>query len=111
MASTVDNQIREVIPKGLNADTIDRCRNISCTNYLLKVLENFVLKRARTEVSAGGNQYSGEAMCGPAHLLIDAINYVTSSPEDNRAAVILTSLDNSKAFNPPLNMRPVSENF
>ena len=46
-----------VIPKGNNPEGIDGCRNISCTNYLSKVLENFVLAWLRTKVSTSERQY------------------------------------------------------
>ena len=88
-----------IIPKGPSPESIDACRNISCTNYLPKVLENFVLEWIREDVKTSLNQYGGEPGCGPAHFLIDTLDYVTSSLEDNRAAVILTSVDYSKAFN------------
>lgn len=56
-----------------------------------------MLERIRSEVAVSNHQYGGVSGCG--HMLVEAIDYVTSSLEDNRAAVVLTSMDYSKAFN------------
>ena len=45
------------------------------------------------------NQYGGEPGCSTGHFAVSLMDYVTSALEDNRAAVILTSVDFSKAFN------------
>ena len=39
-----------VIPKGRDSDEPAKCRNISCTNFLSKIYESFVLEWARKEV-------------------------------------------------------------
>ena len=88
-----------VIPKIPSPEAIDQCRNISCTNFLSKVLESFVLDWAREEIKLKHNQYGGELGCGPAHFLIELNDFIASSLEDNRAAVVLMSMDFSKAFN------------
>ena len=88
-----------VIPKNTSPESVDNCRNIACTNFLSKVLESFVLDWAREEVPINSNQYGGQPGCGPAHFLTELNDYVTTSLEDNRAAVVLTSMDFSKAFN------------
>ena len=80
-----------VIPKISSPEGFDDLRNIACTNNLSKVLERFVLAWARMEVTPKDNQFGGEKGCGPAHLLIEATQYVTSSLEDHRAAVIAIS--------------------
>ena len=88
-----------VIPKTPSPDSFDQLRNIACTNYLSKILERFVLDWSRKEVQPKTNQFGGEKGCGPAHLLIEATDYITESLEENRAAVVATSMDYSKAFN------------
>ena len=88
-----------IIPKSRNSAHPSECRNISCTNFLSKVLETFVLEWARKEVSPKNNQYGGEKGCGTEHFVVKALDYVTSALEDSRAAVVLSSIDFSKAFN------------
>ena len=46
-----------VIPKKPSPQEASECRNISCTNYLSKLFESFVLEWARTEVVPKLNQY------------------------------------------------------
>ena len=82
-----------VIPKGRSPEKIDQCRNIS------KILETFMLEKARGEISLKTNQYGREPECVPTHFLIDMFDHVASSLEDNRAAVVMTAIDLSKAFN------------
>ena len=57
------------------------------------------MARSRSEVVPKNNQFGGGKGCRPAHMLIETTQYITSSLEDNRAAVIATSMDYSKAFN------------
>ena len=88
-----------VIPKTTSPESVDQCRNISCTNFLSKVIESFLLDWIREEVTLNPNQYGREPGCGPAHFLLRMTDFVNSSLEDNRAAVIITSMDFAKAFN------------
>ena len=99
-----------VIPKVQSPEDFDQLRNIACTNFLSKVLERFVLSWSREEITPKRNQFGGEKGCGPAHLLIETTNYITESLEDNRAAVVATSMDYSKAFN-RLNHQSCIESF
>ena len=48
-----------VIPKGPDPQEPSECRNISCTNYLSKMYESFVLEWIREEVLPRPNQYGG----------------------------------------------------
>ena len=57
-----------VIPKGRSPSEVSQCRNILCTNFLLKIYESFVLAWAREEVQPKSNQYGGERGCSSAHL-------------------------------------------
>ena len=88
-----------VIPKCPLPAEIGDCRNLSCTNFLSKVYESFVLEWARQEVKPGPNQYGGEKGCGADHFLVNAVEEVFINLEDNRAACIATTIDYSKAFN------------
>ena len=58
-----------------------------------------MLEKARQEVTPSLNQYGGEPGASSTHLLVEAIDKVTSHLEDNRAAAVLSSLDFSKVFN------------
>ena len=88
-----------VIPKIPDPREPSDCRNIACTNFLSKVFEGFVLQWARQEVRPKSNQFGGEPGASAAHLLVQTMDYVTASLKDNRAGVILSALDFSKAFN------------
>ena len=88
-----------VIPKGNIPEDPSKCRNISCTNFLSKVLERLVLNYARKQVRPKANQFGGEKTCSTNHFLAEVWDRLTEHLEDNRAAVILTSIDYSKAFN------------
>ena len=88
-----------VIPKVSNPTAVSECRNISCTNWLSKLFEKFVLKWARREVNPRWNQYGGEKGCGTTHFLVNATDNILNIMEDSRAAAMLTSIDYSKAFN------------
>ena len=59
----------------------------------------FVLKWAREEVCPKLNQYGGEPAASATQLLVETMDNVTSSLEDNRAGVVLSAVDFSKAFN------------
>ena len=88
-----------VFPKNSHSSTPGECRNISCTNFLSKLYESFILQRARDEVTPKSKQFGGEPGCGKEHFLVKAMDKITEALEDNRAAVELTSVDFSKAFN------------
>ena len=88
-----------IIPKAQSPDSFDQCRNISCTNYLSKLYESFVLEWARGYVAPGPTQFGWEKGCGPTHFLVEMLDFMSRSLEDNRAGVIMTSVDYSKASN------------
>ena len=88
-----------VIPKVPSPSEVSECRNISCTNFLSKVLESFVLDWAKKQVVPKRNQFGGEKGCATAHYLAEVWNEVALGLEDYRAAVTLTAIDYSKAFN------------
>ena len=88
-----------VIPKNADPQDPSECRNISCTNFLSKLYESFVLEWSRNEVKPKLNQYGGEPGASSTQLLVEVLSNVTSAMEDNRAGVVLSALDFSKAFN------------
>lgn len=48
-----------IITKGRDSDEPAKCRNISCTNFLSKAYESFVLEWSRAEARPKNNQYWG----------------------------------------------------
>ena len=88
-----------VIPKSNDPQEPAECRNISCTNFLSKVYESFVLEWSRETVKPKLNQYGGEPGASSTQLLIEVLSDITTAMEDNRAGVVLSALDFSKAFN------------
>ena len=88
-----------IIPKCTTPESEAECRNISCTNYLSKLYERFVLNWCQNYVQPKTNQFGGQKGCSTYHFLAEAIDQITENLEDSRAACILTSIDYSKAFN------------
>lgn len=88
-----------VIPKNKLPENKSDCRNISCTNYLSKILERIVLGWVQQYVRPRNNQFGGQRGCSTYHFLAEVIDQVTEHLEDSRAASVLTSIDYSKAFN------------
>ena len=88
-----------VIPKGNNPEDPAKCRNISCTNFLSKVLERLVLNYAKKQVKPKTNQFGGEKSCSTNHFLAEVWDQLSEHLEGSRAAVVHTSIDYSKAFN------------
>ena len=82
-----------VISKTKDPQQPSDCRNISCTNYLSKLYELFVLDWSREEVRLSLNQYGGEKGASATQLLIEVLYDTTKALEDNRAAVDLSAID------------------
>lgn len=99
-----------VIPKTADPQDPSECRNISCTNFLSKLYESFLLEWSRQEVVPKSNQYGEEPAASSTQLLIEVLSDVTSTLEDNRAGLVLSAIDFSKAFN-RLDHRKVLHSF
>ena len=87
------------IPKTSLPQSADDLRNISCTMLFSKVYETFVLNWLSAQIGLKFNQYGGVKGCGTEHLLVRLWQDALEAIEDPRAAVLLTSIDFSKAFN------------
>ena len=87
------------IPKKTTPEDINDLRNISCTMLPSKIYESYVLNWAQDEVKLRDTQYGGVKGCSTAHLLVGVLDEVARGLEDDRAAVTLTSIDYTKAFN------------
>ena len=57
------------------------------------------MEMARQEVKPKLNQFGGELGAGTAHTLMSVLDYTIDAIEDNRAAIVLSAVDFSKAFN------------
>ena len=88
-----------VIPKVTDPQQPNECRNISCTNFLSKLYQSFVLDWSRQKVKPKINQYGGGKGASATQLLIEVMSDITEALEDNRAGVVLSAVDFSKAFN------------
>ena len=83
-------------PVPLNTNDL---RNISCTPFLSKTYEGFVLDWLGEQTSLRSNQYGGVKGCGTEHFLVELWQQVLENLDDYRAASFITSIDYSKAFN------------
>ena len=84
--------------KNLPQDFAD-LRNISCTLFVSKVFESFVLKLVKEEISLKTNQYGGVKGCSTTHMIVEIMQEICSNGEDYRSATVLTAIDYAKAFN------------
>ena len=87
-----------VIPKSGSPDSLSGCRNISCTPFLSKVLEMFLLEDLRAELTKDPVQYGGLKGVSVNHLLVDLYEEVLGGLDKGKAATIL-GVDFEKAFN------------
>ena len=92
-------EYQTVIPKKTNPADFSELRNLSCTNFLSKILESFILDSIRSEIDLSELQYGGIKGCGTDHFLIETWNNILESLDENGKAASLMSVDFSKAFN------------
>ena len=88
-----------VIPKTSFPDSLDQCRNISCTSVFSNLGESFMLDSLVKEIRPDDNQFGGFKGSGTVHLLTELVTSTMACLDDNRAASTLISIDLSKAFN------------
>ena len=88
-----------VIPKCQKPSTLSECRNISCTAYLSKVLENVLLSKLREELAPDPEQFGGKKGCGAEHLLIELRDKILESLDTGKHAACLLGIDFEKVFN------------
>ena len=87
-----------IIPKVAAPPSLADCRNISCTNFLSKVLESILLDDLRREIPIDKCQYGGIKGCSVDHLLVDAWDAILRALDGGGHAVML-GIDYQKAFN------------
>ena len=88
-----------VIPKKSIPDGLKDLRNISCTRFISKVFEKYILENALEEVGVKNNQYGGMKGCSTGHMLVEIVQQMCENAEDYRAATVVTAVDYAKAFN------------
>ena len=88
-----------IIPKKESPESLDECRNISCTSVFSKLCESYLLEDLQKEVTLSVSQYGGIKGSGPDHYLVDLLTDLNSALDDNRACVSLLAIDFQKAFN------------
>lgn len=59
------------IPKKGNPSTYDELRNITCTNFLSKIMETFVMDKLQQEVKLKYSQFGGVKCTGTTHFLAE----------------------------------------
>ena len=92
-------EYQTIIPKTTNPSSWSETRNLSCTNFMSKVLESFVVDSMKSEVELSELQYGGIKGCGTDNFLCELWNNILESLEDTNNVVALMSIDFSKAFN------------
>ena len=92
-------ETQSAIPKTTTPKSFNDLRNISCTNYISKVMESFLLDQLVSEVAVTDNQYGGQKGTGTTHYLIDTYQKVLDCLDDGISAMSLISINFSKAFN------------
>ena len=92
-------EYQTVIPKKPSPSSFSELRNLSCTNFISKVLESFVIDSLKSEVQISELQYGGMKGCGTDNFLVEVWNNVMETLEDPKKAMTIMSIDFSKAFN------------
>ena len=92
-------EYQTIIPKCPSPEGMGQLRNLSCTNFLSKVLELFLIDSISSEISLSDLQYGGIKGCGTDNFLIEMSNNVLETLDSPDTAISLMSVDFSKAFN------------
>ena len=92
-------EYQTVIPKKTSPESLSDTRNLSCTNFISKVLETFVIDSIKSEVEMSELQYGGLKGVGTDNFIIEMWNNILEPLEEKDSAVAVMSLDFSKAFN------------
>ena len=92
-------EYQTIIPKKPNPQGFAELRNLSCTNFLSKVLESFVIDSIRSEIELSELQYGGLKGCGTDNFLVEVWNNILETLDEKERAISIMSVDFSKAFN------------
>ena len=88
-----------VIPKKKMPEAMGDLRNISCTRFVSKVFESYMMEKVLEEVSLKRNQFGGIKGCSTGHMLVEIWQDICENAEDYRCATVLGGIDYAKAFN------------
>ena len=88
-----------IIPKKTSAKDFPDLSNISCTLFVSKVFERYLLNCLQEEISLTDNQYGGVKGCSKTHMINDILHEICQNAEDYRSATVLCAIDFAKAFN------------
>ena len=86
-------ETQSAIPKSASPKSYEELRNISCTNFLAKILESFLFDRLSKEVKLKKNQYGGIKGTGTVHFLIDVYQKILDCLDDGKSAASLLAID------------------
>ena len=92
-------EYQTIIPKKPNPTDFSQLRNLSCTNFLSKVLESFLIDSIQSEIDLSDLQYGGIKGCGTDNFLVEMWNNILETLDRPDSAISLMSVDFSKAFN------------
>ena len=87
-----------IIPKTTHPSSLSECRNISCTNFLSKVLESVLLDDLGKEIEPDPVQYGGLKACSVNHMLVELYEAILR-PLDQGDPSIVLGIDFEKAYN------------
>ena len=65
----------------------------------MKILENQVLRKLRSELSPDPQQYGGIRGCGVEHMMIDMWEAILEGMEGGKTAAVILGVDYEKAYN------------
>ena len=88
-----------IIPKKTMPESFSDLRNISCTLFVSKILETYVMLCIMEEISLKPNQFRGTKGCSTTHMVIEILQEICENAEDYRSATVMAAIDYSKAFN------------
>ena len=83
-------EYQTIIPKNNSPEDLNKCRNLSCTNFFSKILESFVLESLLCEVKLSSMQFGGLKGCGTNHFLLQLWQNILAGLEEDNSAVSMS---------------------
>ena len=94
-----------VLPKQQPPQSLDQLRNIGLTQYSSKVLEAVIIEFLKPYIRDDPGQFGGKPAHSCAHYLIELVEFIMESFEEDNQATIVALADFSKGFNRVDHMR------
>ena len=88
-----------VLPKHQPPQSLDQLRNLGLTQYCAKVLEGVVIHFLEPYIKDDPGQFGGKPGHSCAHYLIELIDFIFESFEEDNCATVAALADFSKGFN------------